>query len=156
MATRYNRSTTTAVAADDTFEDASTADQTGAEIASAYEGEAGIKGAKQTITLGVADLTSASAFTYRAVLPACTITKLWSVIDGALATGDATLTASISGTPITTGVITVTQAASAPGDVDSATPTAANVATAGQVLEIVVGGTNTAPARADVTVEIEI
>lgn len=83
-----------------------------------------------------------------------TVKKLYSVIDGALATGDATLTGKIGGVAITNGAITITQAGSAAGDVDSATPTAANVISQGGTLEVTVGGTNSAARKARVTAEI--
>lgn len=82
-----------------------------------------------------------------------TITKIKSVLLGAaLATGNATLQGKINGTNITNGLVTITQAGSAIGDVDTATPTAANVATEDQLVEVTVGGTNSeATARASVT-----
>lgn len=83
------------------------------------------------------------------------ITKLHSVLSGALATGDATLTFSINGTPITSGVITIAESGSAAGDVDSATPSAANTVAVGDVIECTVGGTNTAAETAAVSLLIE-
>jgi hypothetical protein len=82
------------------------------------------------------------------------VTKIWSVIEGVLTTGDATLTAKINGTGITTGVITITQSGSAAGDVDSATPTALNVVAAGDTLTVAVGGTNATASKAQVIFEI--
>jgi hypothetical protein len=91
------------------------------------------------------DLVGANTEVKRVVSPiAGTIDKIYSVIDGALTTGDATLTAKIGATAITTGAIIVTQAGSAAGDVDSVEPSAANVLAAGNVLSITVGGTNDA------------
>jgi len=88
----------------------------------------------------------------RVVAPkAGTITKIYSVISGALGTGDATLTASIGGAAVTGGVVTITQSGSAAGDVDSATPTALNTFAAGDVLEFTVGGTNDQAVNAQLT-----
>lgn len=84
-----------------------------------------------------------------------TITKIWSVIDGALTTGNATLTAAIGGVAVTNGVITVTQAGSAAGDIDSATPTAAHAVAVGDLITITPGGTNDAARTAAVTLLIE-
>jgi hypothetical protein len=97
-----------------------------------------------SLELDMTDLVGTSAQVKRVVAPyALTITKIYSVLeDHALATGDATLTAAIDGTPITDGAITITQSSSAAGDVDSASPSALNTATAGQVISITVGGTN--------------
>jgi len=84
------------------------------------------------------------------------ITKIYSVLEqAALATGDATLTFSIGAAAVTGGVITITQAGSAVGDVDSATPTAANTVAVGDVIKAVVGGTNTdASAQARIMIDI--
>ncbi len=107
------------------------------------------------LTVEVGDLTGTGV--YRVVSPvAGAITRIWSVTSAALATGNATLTAAIGGTPVTNGGITITQAGSAAGDVDSATPTAANAVTAGAVISLTVGGTNSGTARATVTIEIAI
>ena len=84
-----------------------------------------------------------------------TITSIRSVIDGALTTGNATLTAAIGGAPVTNGVITITQAASAAGDKDAATPSAANVVAAGDLITITPGGTNDAARSAVVSLLIE-
>lgn len=86
-----------------------------------------------------------------------TIARIWSVLEGdELATGNATITAAINGTPVTNGVVTITQAGSALGDIDSATPSAANVVAAGDVITLTVGGTNDdADAFAQVSIRIE-
>ena len=82
----------------------------------------------------------------------------------ALLTGDATVTASIetiaddgtvsADTAVTGGVLTLTQAGSAEGDVDTVSPTDANTLRDGDVLKFVVGGTNTATEFADLTFEV--
>lgn len=91
------------------------------------------------ISLDIAD-GSAEA-TYYVVSPhAGTISKIYTVTDGAVGTADITVTANIGATPVTNGVVTIATAASAAGDVDSATPTAANVVTAGQAINFVVTG----------------
>lgn len=101
------------------------------------------------------DLVGANAEVKRVVSPvAGTIAKIYSTINGALTTGDATLTGKIGAVAITTGVITITQAASAAGDVDSCEPTAAKTVAAGDVISVTVGGTNDAAKLADVTILI--
>ena len=98
------------------------------------------------------DLTGTAV--YRMVSQmAGTISSISSILCGAaLATGDATLTCAIGAVAITTGVITVTQAASAEGNIDTVTPSAANVVAVGDDLNVTVGGTNTdASAFAEVT-----
>lgn len=75
------------------------------------------------------------------------IIKVMSVIDGAIATDDAGITTKINGTAVTGGAITIANASSAAGDVDSAEPTAANSVEEGGVIEIITDGasTNTIP-----------
>lgn len=91
------------------------------------------------LCLDIAD-GSADA-TYYLVAPfAGAITKLYTVIDGAVSTADITVTAKIGATGMTNGVVTITQSASAAGDVDSATPSAANTLSAGQAMNLVVAG----------------
>src|SRR5690606_21674170 len=60
------------------------------DVASAATARANIGANKLSATLRVADLTSASALVYRYVAPvAGTLAKIWSVLDDALATGNA-------------------------------------------------------------------
>lgn len=91
----------------------------------------------------------------RVVSPvAGTISKIYSVANAALATGNATLTGKIGATAITDGAITITQAGSAAGDVDSATPSAANTVAVGDVISLTGGGSSTATATASCLVVI--
>lgn len=79
--------------------------------------------------------------TYYLVAPfAGAISKIYTVIDGVVSTADITITAKIGSTGMTNGVVTIATAASAAGDVDSATPSAANTVTAGQAINFVVAG----------------
>jgi len=92
---------------------------------------------------------------YRIVSPvAGTITKIKSVIDGVLTTGDATLTGKIGATPITDGAITITQAGSAAGDVDYCAPSAARTVAENNVISVTVGGSNATASGAKVTILI--
>ncbi len=92
-----------------------------------------------SLTLDIAD-GSADA-TYYLVCPhAGDIAKIYTVIDGVVSTADITITAKIGATGVTNGVVTITQSGSAAGDVDSATPSAANTVTAGQAINLVVAG----------------
>lgn len=109
------------------------------------------------IPVSVNNLAGATGKVYRFVSPvAGTITKLTSVLEGALTVGDATITASIGGTAVTGGALTIAQAGSAAGDIDTASPTAANTVTAGQAVALTVAGTNTATSSAMVMVEITL
>lgn len=127
------------------------------DVASASTARANIVANRKTVTFTRVDLIGATAAVYRYVNASGnseTILRLASGLTGALATGDATITASIDGTPVTTGVITITEVGSAAGDVDSTDPTALNVIAALSVLELTVGGANTAAEFADVSVEL--
>ncbi len=107
------------------------------------------------LTVDIADLSADTA--HYVVSPvAGDITKLWSVIDGAVGTADVTITAAIGTTNVTNGVITIATAGSAAGDVDSATPTAANTVAVGDVIRLTVagGGSGGSP-RGHVTIVID-
>ncbi len=105
----------------------------------------------QAITLDITTLDTVTD--YYVVMPyACTIKKVYTVIDAAVATADKTLTLSIGGVAVTNGVITITSAASAAGDIDSCTPTAANSVSAGAALKIAATGGSTGNARCHVTI----
>ena len=94
---------------------------------------------EQVLTLDIAD-GSAEAVYYLISPHAGTITKIWTVTDGAVSTADITITAAIGATPVTDGVVTIATAGSGAGDIDSATPSAANVLTAGQAINFTVTG----------------
>lgn len=83
------------------------------------------------------------------------ITKITSVINGAIATANGALTFEINGTAITGGAITVTQSGSAAGDVDSSIPTALNTVAVGDTLEVITSGAPTNTVTADITFEID-
>lgn len=91
------------------------------------------------VSLDIAD-GSAEAVYYAVCPQAGTISKIWTVTDAAVATADITITSAIGATGVTNGVVTIATSGSAAGDVDSATPTAANVVTAGQAVNFTVTG----------------
>jgi len=80
-----------------------------------------------------------------------TIEKIYTVIDGAITGADAEITFEIDGTAVTDGGITIAYDGSGAGDVDSATPTAANTISAGQPIEIITDGGSTGTVKAVVT-----
>jgi len=127
------------------------------DVAAAVTARANIVANRKSISVPRVNLIGASANVYRYVNNsgiAQTILSIASAITGALAIGDATITASIGGVPVTTGVVTIAQVGSAAGVIDSAVPTAANVIGIGAVLELTVDGVNTAAEFADVSVEL--
>lgn len=111
---------------------------------------------KRYLFLDIAD-GSAEATYYLLSPYAGTISKIYTVTDAAVSTADITLTGKIGSTGITNGVVTIATAASAAGDIDSATPTAANTITAWAAMNFVVtgGGSGGSP-RIHVIVEITI
>lgn len=111
---------------------------------------------KLALQLYIDDLDHTDAKVYRVVSPvAGTITLIKSVIDHALADGDATLTGKIGSTGITNGAITITQSGSAAGDVDTCSPSDNRTVAAGDVISITVSGANTdTDATAEVTILI--
>jgi len=84
------------------------------------------------------------------------ITKIYSVIDGAITGADCGLTFEIAGTAITSSAITITQSGSAAGDVDSSTPSAANTITAAQAVELITDGASTGVVRSTITLVIDV
>lgn len=97
------------------------------------------------------DVTLSTGDDQHVVIPyACTVTRIDSVIHGAIANANETLTfKNNAGTGLTGGVITVAFSGSADGTLDSVTPTANNTFTAGQKLTCTIAGdaTNAIVAR---------
>lgn len=113
------------------------------DVGSAATARANLGANKVVLTTRASNLLGADAKVYRVVSPvAGTLKTIRSVIDAALATGNATLTTKINASAVTNGVVTITQAGSAAGDVDLATATAANTVAVGDVVSVTVGGTN--------------
>lgn len=83
------------------------------------------------------------------------VVKIWSVIEGALTTGDAILTAKIAGVAITNGVLTHVQSGSAAGNTATAVPTALNVVAVGDELSLTVSGSQASATVANALFEIE-
>ena len=69
------------------------------------------------------------------------VSKIYTVIDGAVSTADITITPKIGGTSITDGAVTIATAGSAAGDKDESTPSALNTFDSpGGALELAVTG----------------
>lgn len=110
-------------------------------------------GLPEYLTLDVPTLVGTGVYGLPAPF-AGTVRKIWTRLKAPLTTGNATLTSKIGATGITSGVVTITQAGSAIGDIDSATPSAANTVAEGSNLSVTVGGTNDAAVGATVIFEI--
>ena len=85
------------------------------------------------------------------------IEKIWTVIDGAIATGNVIITAKIETTPVTNGAVTINYSGSSAGTVDFIIPTGAKTVTAGQAIELAGdGGTDTSGAHAHVSILMDV
>jgi len=105
------------------------------------------------ITVDMTDISTAASVWV--VAPhAGDIAAIYSVINGAIITADATITAEIGGTLVTGSSITIAFTGSAAGIVDSSAPSAANTVTAGQAIEIITNGGSTNVVRATFTILI--
>lgn len=82
------------------------------------------------------------------------VVEIRAALNGAIATGDATLTAKIDGVAMTNGTVTITQSGSAAGDVATGRPTSLNGVAAGQAIEIETDGASTNAISVFVTVVI--
>ena len=96
-----------------------------------------------TATCYIPDVSAASSTGYTVAPISGTITAIKGVLKGAISGADSVVTTYIGTTPITNGTFTVAYSGSAAGDIDSATPTAANTVTAGQLLKAVSDGGST-------------
>lgn len=83
-----------------------------------------------------------------------TITKVISVLQGAITVADGSFRLRIGGTPVTDSDVTIAQSGSAAGDVDTAVPTAANTVTADSAIEIQSLGTSTDVAEVEVLIVV--
>lgn len=76
-------------------------------------------------------------------------------LKNAITVADSNVTVEISGTAVTGSAIVVAQSGSAAGDIDTATPTAANSFVAGQFIRVVTDGASTTAAPLQVTLWCE-
>jgi hypothetical protein len=92
-----------------------------------------------SISVTMADLSTASSV-FIASPWRGTIKRVYSAIANAITTADGSWSLEINGTAVTGSTGTVTQSGSAAGDVDTATPTAANKVNEGDTIEIITTG----------------
>lgn len=83
------------------------------------------------------------------------ITRWDTCLQGAITGADCTLKLQIVNVDVTGSGITIANASSAAGDVDSASPTAANTVTAGQAIEVVSAGESSTTAIITFTILVE-
>lgn len=102
--------------------------------------------ALQDIYTGVITDVSTAETIYIPIQNAGTVAKVVTVLEGAIATADATLTVkNAAGTSM--GTITVTQSGSAAGDVDTLSPVANNTVAANTAITIETDGASTTAQR---------
>ena len=105
------------------------------------------------LTLELDDVSTASS-TWLPSPCTGTISKIQTILHGAISTADATITAEINGTLVTSSSITVAQSGSAAGDVDTSTPSAANTLAVGDKIEIITDGGSTTAARLTIVLTV--
>ena len=123
------------------------------EIGGTLDTDSGTNLLQYAVHCRITDISTAGS--YWVVAPhAGDIAVYYTVIDGAITTGDAVITLEIGGTLVTGSSLTIANSGSAAGIVDSATPTAANTVTAGQAIEVITDGGSTNTVAADVAIVI--
>ena len=98
----------------------------------------------------IADISTASS-TFVPVPDSGKIIKIITALQGAISGGDAAISFEIGGTAVTGGGITVANSGSAAGDVDTATPTAANEVAEDGTIEMITDGGSTGAKKLLVT-----
>ena len=98
----------------------------------------------------IADISTASS-TFIAVPDGGKIIKIATALQGAISGGNAAISFEIGGTAVTGGGITVAHSGSAAGDVDTATPTAANRVEEDGTIEMITDGGSTGAKKLNVT-----
>lgn len=119
------------------------------------EAQDGVSGSGSTVVrhVKINDVSTAQSAYFVADV-AGTLSGIKTVINGAIATADAVITAEINGTAVTDSAVTIANSGSAAGDVDTSTPSAANTVAVDDVLEVITDGASTNTVTADVFLTI--
>lgn len=107
------------------------------------------------LSIHIGDISTASDFGLVYCPYAGTITEIKSVLSASISVADATVTTKINTTDITDGALTIA-AGSGKGDIDTATPTAANTVAPGDYLEAITDGGSTGAAPLDISFKINL
>ena len=110
---------------------------------------------KYKLLVVVEDLSSTATEAFIVFPEACTVTKISSVLSGAITTTDAVITFTKQSVS-SLGTITIAQSGSAEGDVDSLTPASNNTFTSDQYLKIAVTTATTGAEKAYLTVDVTL
>lgn len=124
-------------------------------LGGSVETEGGQNLKKIYLTVDMTDISTAST-SYISSPVAGTISKISTIINGVITTGDAIITSKIAAVNITNGAITIANAGSAAGDVDSTIPTALNIVAVGDNINFTTDGGSTNTVRATIIVEITL
>lgn len=135
------------------FEQPGTDRDNKAVLGGSVETETGQNLKTKLVTVAIGDISTAGSV-WGVPGIAGTIVAISNVIDAAITGADAGLTFEIGGVAVTDAAITITQVSSAAGDVDQSTPSALNVITASDPIEIVKDGSSTTTSNGVVTLEI--
>ncbi len=109
----------------------------------------------KTLTVKMDDVSTAGSV-YVVSPYAGTLSRAYSVIDGAIATADAVLTLNVNGGTDITNTITIAYDGSAAGDVDSCTPDDNNTVSVGDYIKITTNGASTNTVAATITLVITL
>ena len=102
------------------------------------------------ITAEIEDISTASS-TFVAIPDGGKVVKILTALQGAISGADAAITFEVGGTAMTNSAITVANASSAAGDVDSSEPTAANSVEEGDAIEMITDGASATACEAVIT-----
>ena len=122
-------------------------------IGGSFETEGGSSLKTQVVTLKINDVSTVGQ-TFFAVPFAGTLTKVTSVLNGAIITADAVLTVKTQAG--TAGTITIANSSSAAGDIDSLTVASNGAVTAGSLVEVETTGASGNTVAVDLTLEIAL
>ena len=108
------------------------------------------------LTARLPDISTASSAAFVVSPVAGTLSKVYTVIHGAITVADATLTANVNGGTDVTNTITVAYSGSAAGVVDSCTPGDNNTVAAGNYIKLTSDGGSTDACEATVSFVITL
>jgi len=83
-----------------------------------------------------------------------TITKIQTILHGAIAGSDAAITSELNGVAVTGGALTITQSGSAAGDIDTTSPSNNRTLAVGTKIEIITNGGSTNAIRLSIVLTV--
>ena len=108
------------------------------------------------LTGRITDVSTVGSAAYATSPVAGTLSKIYTVLEGTIATADAVLTASIDGGTDITETVTIAYDGSAAGDKDSCTPADNNTVAVGSVIKLITNNASTNAVGACVSFVITI